>query len=91
MNQLASGAASGRVAMLALSVDRQGWDVVRPYLAENGFSIPVALADGRIQHDYPAAGLPCTYVVNSRGIVVGMEVGGLGLSALEELAEQHAV
>jgi thiol-disulfide isomerase/thioredoxin len=91
MDQVSSSYAAGRVNFLALSTDREGWDVVRPYLAETGFSLNVGLADRATQRAYGASGgIPITWVIDSSGIVVTDIPGALDAQSLREVIDRYA-
>ena len=91
MDQIASSYAAGRVSFLALSIDREGWNVVRPYLAETGFSLSVGLADRATQRAYGASGgIPITWVIDPSGIVVTDIPGALDAQSLREVIDQYA-
>lgn len=91
MEQLSTGYEGGKAAMLALSVDAQGWDVVRGYLAESGLSFPVALASETARSRYGASrGIPLTSVISPQGVLLTDVVGGMGLEALKELIATYS-
>lgn len=91
MDQVSSSYAAGRVHFLALSTDREGWDVVRPYLAENGFSLSVGLADRATQRAYGASGgIPITWVIDPSGILVTDIPGALDANSLREVIDRYA-
>lgn len=91
MQQVAADFRSSQIAMLALSVDREGWEVVRPYLAETGLSIPVGLADLATQRAYGAAGgIPITWVISRSGILLTDIPGALDATALREVIAEYA-
>ena len=67
--------------VLAVSLDREGWDVVRPYLAERKFSYPVFVADESIERGFGRiTSFPTTYFVRRDGTIDTKHVGGLSKS-----------
>ncbi len=65
-------------AVLAVSMDRDGWDVVRPHIAERKFSYPVFVADESIERGFGRiTSFPTTYFVRRDGTIDTKHVGGL--------------
>jgi peroxiredoxin len=64
-------------AMLAVSIDRQGVKVVKPFMAELQLTIP-ALLDSRMEvaRQYGLRGIPTTYMIDPAGRIIGAAVGG---------------
>ena len=71
-------------AMLGISVDVDGDDVVAPWLAEHGVRYPVALADGDLSADYGAIGLPATIILGPDGQIFDRHVGPLPRDEIEK-------
>ena len=68
-------------AVLAVSLDREGWDVVRPYIAEQDWSYPVFVADESVEREFgKITSLPTTYFVRRDGTIDTKHVGGLSES-----------
>ena len=69
--------------VLAVSLDRDGWDVVRPYIAEREFSYPVFVADESIERGFGRiTSFPTTYFVRRDGTIDTKHVGGLSRSRI---------
>ena len=69
--------------VLAVSLDREGWDVVRPHLAEREFSYPVFVADESVERGFgPITSFPTTYFVRRDGTIDSKYVGGLSRSRI---------
>jgi TonB family protein len=67
--------------VLAVSLDREGWDVVRPYIAEREWSYPVFVADESVEKEFgKITSLPTTYFVRRDGTIETKHVGGLSES-----------
>ena len=67
--------------VLAVSMDRDGWDVVRPHIAERKFSYPVFVADESIERGFGRiTSFPTTYFVRRDGTIETKHVGGLSRS-----------
>lgn len=69
--------------VLAVSLDREGWDVVRPYISEQKFSYPVFVADESIERGFGRiTSFPTTYFVRRDGTIDAKHVGGLSRSRI---------
>lgn len=91
MEKLLEDYKSKKIEMLALSVDKEGWQKVSPYLKEHKLSLSVALATGRIPQDYGASGgIPLSYVIDREGKVVKDFRGALDEDVLTRLGEAIA-
>ena len=67
--------------VLAVSMDRGGWDVVRPHIAEREFSYPVFVADESVERGFGRiTSFPTTYFVRRDGTIDTKHVGGLSRS-----------
>jgi peroxiredoxin len=64
-------------AMLAVSIDRQGVQVVKPFMEELKLTFP-ALLDSKMEiaRQYGLRGLPTTYLIDRDGRLIGAAVGG---------------
>lgn len=68
-------------AVLAISLDRGGWDVVRPYIAELDLSYPIFVADESVERGFGRiTAFPTTYFVRRDGTIDAKHVGGLSRS-----------
>ena len=69
--------------VLAVSLDREGWDVVRPYIAELNLSYPVFVADESVERAFGRiTSFPTTYFVRRDGTIDTKHVGGLSRSQI---------
>ncbi len=90
MDQLMKGPESSKVALLALSIDAEGWDVVRPYLGQAGHGFSIGVADGSTRRAYgTSGGIPITYVISPEGVILTDIVGGLDLPSLREVVQEY--
>ncbi len=64
-------------AMLAVSIDRQGGEAVKPFMEELHLTFP-ALLDQQsvVARQYGLRGLPTTYLIDPEGRLIGAAVGG---------------
>ncbi|MDE0629615.1 MAG: TonB family protein [Bryobacterales bacterium] len=86
---------SREFTVLAVSVDREGWDVVRPYIDDLEPSFPVFVADESVEREFGKINrLPTTFFVRRDGTIDTKHVGGLSRSRIvrhvETLLESEA-
>ena len=64
------------VNVLAISTDREGPKVVRPYIEKNGFTFTVLLMDQRVHLDFGGVqSIPTTFIISPEGKIVEKFVG----------------
>lgn len=57
--------------VLAVSLDDEGWDVVRPYAERHGFNFPVVVGDDSVSESFgDIQVLPTTLIVDKAGNIV---------------------
>jgi peroxiredoxin len=69
---------------LAVSIDRQGVQAVKPFLAELQLTFP-ALLDSSLEvaRQFGMRLVPTTYVINREGIIIAAGVGPVDLASPE--------
>jgi len=74
-------------AMVAVSIDRQGVQVVKPFMEELQLTFP-ALLDSKteVARQYGLRGLPTAYLIDRNGWLIGAAVGGRDWSSTEAKA-----
>ena len=66
----------GRLTVLGVAFDDDGWKLVRPYIATKRVNYPVMLGDSRIAGLYGVvAALPVTYVIDKTGRIAATHLG----------------
>lgn len=65
-----------RMGVLGVSVDEEGWAVVRPFLAKSALRYRMAVADQAMAERYAVESLPVTLVIDRKGRVAA-RYGGL--------------
>lgn len=72
------------VVVVGVSLDQDGWEVVRPYVDKAKITYPIVVGDGSLAEAYkiPNA-IPATYVVDRKGIIAKEHVGYMSKSELE--------
>jgi peroxiredoxin len=64
-------------AMLAVSIDRQGVEAVKPFMLELQLTFPALLDEkSAVARQYGLRGLPTTYLIDPEGRLIGAAVGG---------------
>ncbi len=72
-------------AVLGVSIDEPGWDVVRPFLVERPVNYRIALADTaeRLSPFGPVNILPTTWLIDRQGRMAAVHVGLVDRSTIE--------
>ncbi len=72
------------VEIIGIALDRQGWAVVRPFMADYNISYPIALGNQQVVMAYGGIeSIPTTFVINKKGQVVDRVVGYRPVSYFE--------
>ncbi len=86
------------LVILAVSQDRRGKDVVKPYVEKNGYHFRVLLdPDDKLSETYDISGVPETFIIDRNGRIVAHHMGAFDWSrsdvreALEQLLEAKDV
>jgi thiol-disulfide isomerase/thioredoxin len=77
-----------QVRIVAISIDDEGAEVVKPFVEKYGIEYLNLIADEQVRKDYPMPGVPTTYVIDREGNVVKMFVGPKPKQALVELIDR---
>ena len=73
--------------LLAISIDEGGKDAVADFFKKGGVTLPALLdTDGAIAKRYGTTGVPETFVIDTKGVIMKKIVGGMDWSAPEVLA-----
>jgi len=76
-------------AVLGVSMDEEGWDVVKPYLQKNRMNYRIMVGDDKIAEAYGGVeSLPTTFVVDKDGRIVKQHVGLVSKSDYENEIRQ---
>lgn len=71
--------------IVAISMDEEGAEVVRPFVADNGMRYPVVLGSDEVAEAFGGVvGFPTTFLVDREGKVVDSWVGVIPQRVLEE-------
>ena len=64
--------------IIGISIDQEGWDVVKPFIEKAKIPYPIVLADKNIIKDYGNFdGIPATFFIDSNGMIVDQQIGML--------------
>ena len=62
--------------VLAVSLDEDGWDVVRPFAEELKANFPILLGDDEMAEEFGGVvALPTTFIINKKGEIVTRHTG----------------
>jgi cytochrome c biogenesis protein CcmG/thiol:disulfide interchange protein DsbE len=71
-------------SVLGVSMDEEGWEIVKPYLAKNKVNYRVLLGDDVVAQKYGGVdSLPTTFVIDSSGRIAKTHVGLVSKSDYE--------
>ncbi len=71
--------------IVGVSLDEDGWSVVKPYIAKVGITYPVVMADEILQTAYGRIeAIPTTFIVDKTGNIVDRHVGYMDKTAFEK-------
>ena len=75
-------------AVVAVSLDEEGWEVVRPYAEEMQFNFPVVVGNDEMASKFgDVYALPTTLMINKEGEIVSTHTGLVGRDVYEEEIE----
>ncbi len=64
------------LALVGVSLDEEGGQVVRPFMKQFGINYPVVIGDEKISRDYGGIeGIPTTFVIDRQGNIVSKHIG----------------
>ncbi len=73
------------VEIVGVSLDEQGWDVVKPYVTSAKINYPVVVGDQNLTEEYGGIdGIPTTFIVDKSGKIREKHVGYMTEDALEK-------
>jgi cytochrome c biogenesis protein CcmG/thiol:disulfide interchange protein DsbE len=76
------------VVVVGVSLDQDGWEVVKPYVERAKINYPVVVGDGSLADAYeiPNA-IPATYIVDKKGNIAKSHIGFMTKSELEGIVK----
>jgi peroxiredoxin len=76
MEQLYQTFKQTEFVLLAVSMDRQGEEVARPFVDKLKLTFPVLLDSTlEVSRQYSVRGLPTTYLIDPEGLLIGVVIG----------------
>ena len=76
MQEISSEYPGNGIKVIGVSVDRDGWDVVRPFMAEKNFDFTVVLGGEEIVKAYGGINsIPTTFIIGPDGVIGEKFVG----------------
>ena len=74
--------------IVGVSLDQDGWEVVKPYVEQSKMSYPVVVDNGELAEAYgvPNA-IPATYIVDKKGNIAKKHVGFMSKSEFESVVK----
>ncbi len=70
-------------AAIGVAMDDEGWEKVRPYLAQNPFNYPIVVGTADLAKRYGVVALPVTVLVDRNGRIAATHVGVVEKNAFE--------
>jgi thiol-disulfide isomerase/thioredoxin len=71
--------------IVGISLDRGGWDDVKPYLAKNKISYPIVVAGQELADAYGGIqGIPTSFFIDKKGNIVSKHVGAVSEEVFEK-------
>lgn len=76
-------------AVLGISMDEEGWDVVKPYIERRKVNYRVVIGNDEVADLYGGvASLPTTFILDREGKIAGVHVGLVSKSVYQDEIEQ---
>lgn len=77
------------VLMVGVSMDKKGWQVVRPFAKKMNINYPIVLDDGTVFEGFgPYRGIPTTFIINKKGQVENVAIGMIPKKQLTAVLKQ---
>jgi hypothetical protein len=64
-------------AVVGVSLDEGGWDVLRPFLTQHPVPYRMLLGDQTIAHDYGIENMPNTFLIDRKGRVAAAYIASI--------------
>jgi len=72
--------------IVGVSLDRDGWDVVRPYIQKAKVTYPVVVGDGKLADEYGGIdAIPTTFILDRKGNIVKRHIGYMSAPLFEKI------
>jgi cytochrome c biogenesis protein CcmG/thiol:disulfide interchange protein DsbE len=71
--------------VIGVSLDEDGWDVVKPYLERSRINYPVVVGDAQVEQHYGGLeSLPTTFIIDREGRIADVHIGLVTKNIYEE-------
>lgn len=75
--------------IVGVSLDQEGWDVVKPYLQRMPINYPVVIGDGDLADAYGGIdAIPATFIIDRKGNIARKHVGFMSKTEFEQIVKQ---
>lgn len=75
--------------IVGVSLDQEGWDVVKPYLQRMPINYPVVIGDGNLADAYGGIdAIPATFIIDRKGNIARKHVGYMNKTEFEQIVKQ---
>lgn len=72
--------------IVGISLDQQGWSVVKPFVDRYSITYPVVVGDGSVAEAYGGIeAIPTTFIVDKQGNIVDRHVGYMDKKSFENM------
>ncbi|MCX6141662.1 MAG: TlpA disulfide reductase family protein [Ignavibacteriales bacterium] len=72
------------LVIIGISVDKDGWSAVTPFVEESKMNYPVVLANQKVVENYGGVeAIPTTFIVDKKGYIADQHTGVMSLKELE--------
>jgi thiol-disulfide isomerase/thioredoxin len=72
------------LVIIGISVDKDGWSAVTPFIEESKINYPIVLANEQVVENYGGVeAIPSTFIVDKKGYIVDQQIGMMSLEELE--------
>jgi peroxiredoxin len=69
--------------VIGVSMDDEGWKVVRPFIAEKNVNYPIAIGNDDMAKSYGLSSMPMTFLIDRNGKVAATSIGVVDQDACE--------
>lgn len=74
--------------IVGVSLDQEGWQVVKPYLERSKINYPIVVGNGDLVQAYGGFnGIPATFVIDKKGNIFKRHIGYMNKSAFESIVK----
>jgi peroxiredoxin len=72
--------------IVGISLDREGWTVVKPYVEKSKITYPVVVGDGKLADAYGGIdAIPTTFILDRKGNIIKKHIGYMSKTDFEKL------